>query len=370
MAAFRALSKFVFAGSLLGGATYALKNNEEFTVFAKGAIHEYTPAYLQPYYLSDFKRRFRHFASQEENGEPWMTIEDFFRSIMLIEKKDAKQLDTTPLASLFERVDANHDGRISFQEYVLFLTLLSTPKKVFETLFKMVDFDGSGTISREEFKSVVRSVTSDPTVTSALNKGEIDFRGGLTSHLFKHSGPDGDLDHTRFFRFVDKLRDEVSLIEFRMYDINGDGTISMEEVTKLLLSSATGSHLPLFVSQNVKKLKGDRSNTIDLETWKALNSLTIVANEVGDALKIYQRLGRKVQKADFKRAVEAVSMVKLTDQALKAVFDIFDEDGDGNLQAAEFVAVMSQKNLFNTKQTPTEYLTIPQCVMKCYHGRG
>jgi len=66
-----------------------------------------------------------------------------------------KQMSQKEMDAMFDRLDQNHDGVISFEEWRAFLTKSGMSKEkveALEALFHKLDKDHSGTISREEFQ--------------------------------------------------------------------------------------------------------------------------------------------------------------------------------------------------------------------------
>ncbi|KAK3936687.1 hypothetical protein QBC46DRAFT_394370 [Diplogelasinospora grovesii] len=109
-----------------------------------------------------------------------------------------KELGLNPsdaeLQDLISEVDVNNDGVINFEE---FLHLMSQKVKETDTeqelinAFKVFDQDGSGTISTEELRNVLRSLGEN------LTDAELDEM----IHLADENG-DGQIDYQEFAKIM------------------------------------------------------------------------------------------------------------------------------------------------------------------------
>lgn len=62
--------------------------------------------------------------------------------------------------------DTDGDGVINFTEYSFFMTLLSCTPRQFEISFKMFDIDGNGSVSLEEFLTILSANGADKVIIS------------------------------------------------------------------------------------------------------------------------------------------------------------------------------------------------------------
>ena len=110
-----------------------------------------------------------------------MTPMDFIISIIPYQhknevedlKKKKKKFKTKCESSIefFKLADTDGDGLISFEEYLFFLSLISTPPSYFQIAFKMFDIDKSGFIDLNEFQQIIMK-TSNNAVTARQGKRE------------------------------------------------------------------------------------------------------------------------------------------------------------------------------------------------------
>lgn len=80
------------------------------------------------------------------------------------------------MQQLFHEKDRDHDGYLSFEEFI------GQETKI-ELAFKAMDKDGDGFISKDEFKKVCKGLTSEQ-VTAAFNKFDKEGTGKLNYREF------------------------------------------------------------------------------------------------------------------------------------------------------------------------------------------
>uniref|UniRef100_A0A8C9V1L2 Lysophosphatidylcholine acyltransferase 2 n=1 Tax=Scleropages formosus TaxID=113540 RepID=A0A8C9V1L2_SCLFO len=114
-----------------------------------------------------------------------ITVEQFARFLKLPV--------SPPLEELFALFDRNGDGTIDFREYVIGVTVLCQPANTEDTIqmaFKLFDLDNDGSITQDEFSSLIRS---------ALGLPDLDV-----SHLFSEIDTDcsGHITYKEFWAFA------------------------------------------------------------------------------------------------------------------------------------------------------------------------
>eukprot|EP01059_Diplonema_ambulator_P018245 TRINITY_DN30474_c0_g1_i1.p1 TRINITY_DN30474_c0_g1~~TRINITY_DN30474_c0_g1_i1.p1 ORF type:complete len:344 (+),score=99.24 TRINITY_DN30474_c0_g1_i1:25-1056(+) len=283
---------------------------------------------------------FKNYASVvEEGGEVlYMTVDDFVRSLLRkrnIEALPAKATDD--IAALFKDVDSNSDGLLSFQEYSLFMTLLTNSRHDIEQCFRMFDFDQSNTIEMEEFKSMVIALSNDPTV-------QYTWEGGLTEKFFKNKK---SLTFNEFYRFVEELKLQVMKAEFHAFNATETGTV--ESLTRLLF----GPYLPPEIAPNRDRIQSHdrRGRTIHLRNWVTFNELFLAADDLQEAFDVYKRSGQAIKKQDFIRATTASAPhINLTRREVEAIFLIFGRP-DGTLNDKDFIQTMLNKRSWGLQTT-------------------
>lgn len=113
---------------------------------------------------------FNYFASIEFSPQEfYMTSKDFVRSLIpyrdVESTADLSKSVTDPggkqliqaFANISDLADTNGDGLIDFDEYLVFMGLLSTPENLFELAFDIFDTDKNGALEYKEFVKVMDS---------------------------------------------------------------------------------------------------------------------------------------------------------------------------------------------------------------------
>ena len=135
----------------------------------------------------------------------------------------------THKGDIFERLDTNKDGQISFEE----MTVKSTER------FQKLDADGNGSISVEEMTAGKKEF---------FNKLDTDGNGLISPeeakafHELKREMKKAEHD-ARLMKYLDtdgngiiskEEYEAISIKRFEGADTNGDGTISADEVSNLM----------------------------------------------------------------------------------------------------------------------------------------
>lgn len=84
---------------------------------------------------------FNKYATQEVNGEQFMTSGDFVRGFL---GQSYNEDSVTLLAGI---ADTSKDGLISFAEFQAFEGLLCTPDALYKTAFQLFDRNGNGSVT-------------------------------------------------------------------------------------------------------------------------------------------------------------------------------------------------------------------------------
>jgi len=132
--------------------------------------------------------------------------------------------ETLQIRKLFQKLDENHDGVLSYEELVKgykHISCSNQPEKDAKEIFDKLDQDGSGSISYEEF------------IRAAIDKNKI-FTDSRIKQAFKLFDKDnsGSIDATEIKKVLSQtgeVSDEIIQEIIKEVDINGDGFISQEE---------------------------------------------------------------------------------------------------------------------------------------------
>eukprot|EP00753_Platysulcus_tardus_P003076 PLAT12238.1.p1 GENE.PLAT12238.1~~PLAT12238.1.p1 ORF type:complete len:486 (+),score=177.69 PLAT12238.1:40-1458(+) len=251
------------------------------------------------------------------------------------------------LSRFMELVDTDGDGLISFGEYLFFCTVLSIPAQQFTLAFRMLDENGDGTIDAAEFEQVMSIMRARTPAGKQVRNIGLDGRKrgadayGMSSRFFGADGS-GSLTPSKFKAFVDDLRSEVLRLEFFNYDRDHAFGLSEKEFGMFLVAHTPESHTKQVMERTA--LLSDESGNIQLDEFMAFNNFLQNLDEMEVAMKLTMTLtGRDgLTKAEFLRAAAAATAgkSKLTEAQVNVLFTLFDRDGDGLVNATEFVDVM------------------------------
>ncbi|XP_028582152.1 calcium uptake protein 2, mitochondrial [Podarcis muralis] len=312
--------------------------------------------------LSIRKQRFMQFASLEYEGEYYMTPRDFLFSVMfdksgrktLAKKLTKKEVESTlgnvaktkPGPTFFR--DLGDKGLISYTEYLFLLTILTKPQTGFHIAFKMLDADGNEHLEKKEFfklqkiigtQDELKTALGDETLSQEPESEDPDINTMLLVHFFGRGGKK-KLHYCEFHRFMQDLQTEVQEMEFIQFS-KGLAFMRKEDFVEWLLYFTEQENNEIYW-QNVKE-RIQAGESISLEEFKTFCQFTNRLEDFSIALKMFTVASRPVKRAEFKRAVKAVTGQELSENVLDTVFKIFDLDGDNCLSHAEFLGVLKNR---------------------------
>eukprot|EP01135_Chromosphaera_perkinsii_P009212 Nk52_evm47s1671 gene=Nk52_evmTU47s1671 len=107
----------------------------------------------------NFHRIFETYASNEENGEKMMTVNDFARVVRSGGERGLEgKADINALNLIFQVADRDNSQSISFSEFVLLAMLLQKQNPELEIAFRFFDKDKNGSIDAEEFRIAMKAI--------------------------------------------------------------------------------------------------------------------------------------------------------------------------------------------------------------------
>lgn len=192
----------------------------------------------------------------EYNRETVITDKKRFeRALLIIVKQavDAKRKNAIKLftdhelaKAVFNCLDSSkRDGVLSSNEATALMKRLGFPKEKIRAKFKEFDKDASGGISFEEFYRYIWK-----------------FNGGTVQHLLiKDVFTPIDFDPTKKLSSVEQAK-----LIFEALDMNDSGTISMEEISDVLLSWGLPAHE---TAKLIKLYDKDGNKVFDLQEFTA-----------------------------------------------------------------------------------------------------
>ncbi|KAF0852615.1 mitochondrial EF-hand calcium-binding protein [Andalucia godoyi] len=177
-----------------------------------------------------------------------MSISDFASA--LIPLTDLLETDSLPTPdalsklvgpSVLTEFDVDGDGRISFPEFLFFLSILAIPRSHMAAAFAALDRDGSGAIDAHEFSSLLNSARSVSNVTparvvdsdsktekaSVIGLGDTRRRAEMgTGILHRLFGPEGkgSISRNTFDGLLSRVRRHVRSLEFSILSASEKAT--------------------------------------------------------------------------------------------------------------------------------------------------
>ncbi|XP_076236741.1 calcium-binding mitochondrial carrier protein Aralar1 isoform X4 [Calliopsis andreniformis] len=169
---------------------------------------------------------FNQYASQEKNGERFMTPSDFVRSYLgLYTDPDYNPDSVNLLAGI---VDTSKDGLISFAEFQAFEGLLCVPDALYKTAFQLFDTNGNGMVAFDEFAEVMRKTELHQRMPFNMNSSFIKLYFGKDKRRL--------ISYPEFSQFLHDFHEEYATEAFKKFDKDGQGFISALDFQDIMLS--------------------------------------------------------------------------------------------------------------------------------------
>ncbi|XP_077280930.1 calcium-binding mitochondrial carrier protein Aralar1 isoform X4 [Temnothorax americanus] len=169
---------------------------------------------------------FNQYASQEKNGERFMTASDFVRSYLgLYTDADYNPDSVNLLAGI---VDTSKDGLISFAEFQAFEGLLCVPDALYKTAFQLFDTNGNGMVAFDEFAEVMRKTVLHQKMPFHMDSSFIKLYFGKDKKRL--------ITYAEFSQFLHDFHEEYAIEAFKKFDKDGAGFISALDFQDIMLS--------------------------------------------------------------------------------------------------------------------------------------
>ncbi|XP_049583456.1 electrogenic aspartate/glutamate antiporter SLC25A12, mitochondrial [Syngnathus scovelli] len=249
----------------------------------------------------ELKAVFLKYASAVEDGEHYMTPNDFVQRYLALQTQPQHNPKTVDLIAGV--ADTTKDGLISFQEFLAFESVLCAPDALFIVAFQLFDKTGTGDISFAN----VRDILSQTAVHH-----HIPFNWDC-EFIRLHFGHDRSkkLSYTEFTQFLQELQLEHARQAFAQKDKGKSGTITALDFSDIM---ATIRHhmLTPFVEENlVSAAGGSTSHMVSFSYFNAFNALL---NNMELIRKIYSTLvntykDKLVTKEEFAHAANKFGQI-------------------------------------------------------------
>ena len=253
-------------------------------------------------------------------------------------------------AVLRDAGDLSGNKRVHFAEFAFFTSLLSVPMRDMGICFRLFDEDGSGTLEHDEFLKVVSVVT----------RGRFNLTKLELPTLF---GRRKQVSMKEFLAWTEKIKMEVARLEFDLLDDDGDGKISAIQFGRSLTGYSSAGSL----DRARAELQDSDYKLTFADFWAYQRSLEDLTR-VDDAMVLFiagQSDG--VSRAQFKRAVSAVSNVEMPDSVVETLFLVFDE-GDGKLCRSKFRREMDSRLRRGQSSSEEGVSGVTTCFRNCWNS--
>ncbi|KAG0301357.1 mitochondrial aspartate-glutamate transporter agc1 [Dissophora globulifera] len=191
-----------------------------------------------------YKRVFNRFASIEKDGDKYMTREDFVNAIAPGE--DYKRLQRSQYAVLFNVADQSKSGVLSLSDFTIFENLLSRPDAEYEIAFRLFDTEGTGKITRDQFKQILYANIGKDAIP-------FDFDCDWIKLYMGSKDASHELPYKEFTQLLKGLQAERLRQEFRYYDTETTGYITPDQFKRVIIDIA-GHKLSEHVLDNLPTL--------------------------------------------------------------------------------------------------------------------
>jgi Ca2+-binding EF-hand superfamily protein len=251
--------------------------------------------------------------------------------------------------TLCEAADLDGNRQIDFHEWVFFDTLLHLPLESIEVTFRAMDADSSGSLDADEFLQVLQTVTGNTMLTQ---------RPRIKS-LF---GSDGrrKVSLATFKAWYTRLKREVALLEFQLMDADGNGRVSAAEFGSSIVAYNSAHY-----GAALAELR-DEDGEVSFEEYWAYQRVAEQMDRVDEAIRLFLSTARdgSVSRTHFKRAVQAVTDVPLSEVVVETLFVLFN-NSSGRLDTSRMTVELRNRAAGGAlASSPSVF----QCFANCFES--
>ncbi|EJF67161.1 mitochondrial inner membrane protein [Dichomitus squalens LYAD-421 SS1] len=179
--------------------------------------------------LRRWRRTFDANAQTVIDGNKYLNKEQFVNAIA--PKGDLSKIGRNQFGTLFRVADVNKRELVSWDDFVVFETILKRPDADYWIAFQYFDVDESGTISYDEFKNVLNANVGPDAIPFDFDCDWVKL------YLGKKNGAHV-LGYNEFTQLMKGLQGERLRQAFKYLDKDQDGYIRAEQFKKIILDIA------------------------------------------------------------------------------------------------------------------------------------
>lgn len=329
---------------------------------------------------------FETFATIRNDKGVYMSYEDFFYSLTPYnftecvdddsdeeekkddeanEAEDAKTTDNTEkppkkpkyfdrfTPEIMQIVDADHDGKIDFDEYIFFITVLQLPEgEIMRTIEKLNPEERK--VNKEQFAPELAKLRKSTALgMKQQNKTFMPDGRKITTNenmiincIIEHLFQDKEfITIDDFNNLKSKLKHALLHYEFYQFEVDENETISAEDFAKSLLSCLTFNQAHKYM-KTIHSL--ELPGRVSFPEYVAFHNLI----EKADIIKMKIALYRYLSKGMFRELCDDFakvdtyckeSNVSISDVQIDTFMKILDDDQNGLLEYEEVVDVLEGK---------------------------
>lgn len=162
-------------------------------------------------------------------GTAYLTEADFVTAIA--PNSDFDKISRSQYGILFKIADQKKQGKVSYDDFIAFETLLKKPDAEFDIAFRFFDLDGNGAVSFDEFKRVYSANVGPDAIP-------FDFESDWVKLYLGKVGGQHVLGYNEFTQLMRGLQGERLRQAFRHFDQQQTGYITPENFKTIILELA------------------------------------------------------------------------------------------------------------------------------------
>lgn len=174
---------------------------------------------------------FNKYASIEENGQKYLSVDDFVNAIAP-ENEDYHKIQRYSYAVLFQVADRSKQGKVSSTDWEAFEQLLDKPDAEYEIAFRLFDQQGTGQVDFSKFVEMYNTHKSSSSLPFDWNSKWASLYLGDKSQ--RHT-----LSYHQFSQMLAGLLGERVRQAFQHFDPTNTGYILPEQFQSIITSSAS-----------------------------------------------------------------------------------------------------------------------------------